>query len=168
MGVDPYLIAPTLILAMAQRLVRRICPNSGREAPIAGSIQMLIDEQFKDLPDQYRSRITDAKSVLHLAPTPECPNGTRGRMAVMETLEITPELEKLILVNAPEADMYKVARENGFISMREDAIMKALRHEIPFEEVGDLGGGFLEAGDDADPDATPVDNSAPLPEREAV
>src|SRR5574343_484727 len=53
MGVDPYLIAPTLILAMAQRLVKKICPGAGKEEKIEGSLKVMIDKQFSDLPANY-------------------------------------------------------------------------------------------------------------------
>lgn len=162
MGVDPYLIAPTLVLSMAQRLVRRICPNSGREAPIEGSIKVMLDKQFEDLPEKYQSRIPKRESVLHVSPSPECPNGTRGRIAVMETVEITDEIESLILKGTSEQEIYKVARQNGFMSMKEDAIMKALEHKIPFEEISELGGAAL----DVDAEAETVDNpdmSSPSP-----
>lgn len=154
MGVDPYLIAPTLLVAMAQRLVRRICPDSGKETQIDGAIKMFIDAQFADLPTEFRSRIpTDSKTILHIDPTPECPNGTRGRMAVMEAVEITPEIQAMILKGASEADIYGVARKNGFMSMREDAIIKSMHHHIPFEEVNSLGGNFSEEETDTDVNA---------------
>lgn len=140
MGVDPYLIAPTLILAMAQRLVRKICPNSGRAENIEGSIKMLFDKQFTTLPPKYHVRIPKSDTILRTEASPECPNGTRGRTAVLEMLEITPAIEKLILEDGSEAQMYEAARKNGFVSMYEDALIKALNHEIPFEEVNGLGG----------------------------
>ncbi|MFA6446517.1 MAG: GspE/PulE family protein, partial [Candidatus Paceibacterota bacterium] len=48
MGVDPYLIAPTLILGMAQRLAGTLSPGSGKAIPVEGSIKGLFDEQFAD------------------------------------------------------------------------------------------------------------------------
>jgi type IV pilus assembly protein PilB len=135
MGVDPYLIAPTLALAMAQRLVRRICPNSGREEKVEGSIQMLLDKQFGTLPEEYRTVLPPMESILRVQASPECPNGTRGRTAVMEAFEVDQEIEKLILEGKSEAELYQAARKKGFTTMYEDALMKALRHEIPFEEV---------------------------------
>ncbi|KKS84179.1 MAG: Type IV-A pilus assembly ATPase PilB, partial [Parcubacteria group bacterium GW2011_GWA2_43_11] len=80
MGVDPYLLAPTLSLIVAQRLVRRICPDSGRTVPIEGPIKKMIDEQFADLPKKYRSQIPHEKEVVMVEPSANCPNGTRGRL----------------------------------------------------------------------------------------
>ncbi|MFM2374666.1 MAG: hypothetical protein RLZZ234_661, partial [Candidatus Parcubacteria bacterium] len=168
MGVDPYLIAPTLILAMAQRLVRKICPHSGTPENIEGSIKMMLERQFATLPEEFRSRIPDSETIVRIQASPECPNGTRGRTAVIETLEISPEIEKLILEDGSEADMYEVARRKGFVSMYEDALIKALRHEIPFEEVNGLGGSgghMITIEEDLEvSSAPPVDNSEVTPE----
>ena len=151
MGVDPYLIAPTLILAAGQRLVRRICPGSGLETPVEGSLKQMVDHEFENLPEQYRDRIPTSNSVMKLQSTPECPNGTRGRIAVTEVLEVTDKVERAILDSVPEDKMYSIARQNGFVSMKEDAIIKALNHEIPFEEVNALGANFMVSKDQALP-----------------
>jgi type II secretory ATPase GspE/PulE/Tfp pilus assembly ATPase PilB-like protein len=71
MGVDPYLIAPTLILAMAQRLVRLLVPGTGKTLPVEGSIKMMIDKEFSDLPAQYKKDIPFADKVYQAQPTPE-------------------------------------------------------------------------------------------------
>lgn len=143
MGVDPYLIAPTLQLALAQRLVRRICPGTGKETPIDGSIKVMIENEFEDLPQTFKDQIPASDHVLFAEPTPDCASGTKGRVAVMEAIEVNEKIEKLILANGSEEDLYKAARANGFISMKEDAIVKALDHVIPFEEVSTLGGALL-------------------------
>jgi type IV pilus assembly protein PilB len=139
MGVDPYLIAPTLKLAIAQRLARRICEGSGKEVPVDGAIQMMIDKEFETLPPKYQHLKPTGKTVLHPESAPGCASGTRGRAAVMEVLEIDAEIQELILKGGSEEDMYTVARKKGFISMKEDAVIKALDHVIPFEEVSNFG-----------------------------
>jgi len=138
MGVDPYLIAPTLILAIAQRLVSVLCPNSGKPIPVEGSIQIMIDKQFEDLPAQFKDTLELTSEVYEILPTSECPNGVRGRRAVMEVLEMDKEIESIILKNPTEIEITRVARAKGMLSMKEDAILKAMRREIPFEEVGTL------------------------------
>lgn len=157
MGVDPFLIAPTLQLALAQRLVRRICPGTGKKVPIEGSIQMMIDHEFRDLPEQFASSIPKGTHVLEAEPTADCATGTKGRVAVMEAIEINEDMTRLILNNGSEEEYYKAARSNGFISMKEDAIIKALDGSIPFEEVNTLGGALLVADDPETPSVTPPD-----------
>jgi len=139
MGVDPYLIAPTLKLAIAQRLARRMCPDSGKEVPIDAATKMMFDREFESLPPRFRNRIPNATTVMHPEPTPGCASGTKGRVAVMEVLEINAEIQNLILKGGSEEEMFLAGRKNGFISMKEDAIIKALNHIIPFEEVSNFG-----------------------------
>ena len=139
MGVDPYLIAPTLKLAIAQRLARRICPGTGKETPVDGALKMMIDEEFSSLPEQYKDRVPEARSVLHPEPSPGCASDTKGRVAVMEIFEVNERIQELILNGGSEEKMFNVGRENGFLSMKEDALIKALDHTIPFEEIGAFG-----------------------------
>lgn len=138
MGVDPYLIAPTLILAIAQRLVRTLCPGSGTPLPIEGSLKMLIDKQFSDLPKQYLSELEFTDKVYEISPSPECPNGTRGRRAVLEVMEMDKDIENVILKNPTDIEIWKIARSKGMLTMKEDAILKAMQRDIPFEEVNSL------------------------------
>lgn len=139
MEVDPYLIAPTLKLALAQRLARRICPNTGKEITIEGSIATMIEQEFETLPARYRDRIPTSTTMLHPESSPGCTLGTKGRVAVMEALEVDDEISALILNGGSEEDIYQVARKNGFMSMKEDAIIKGLQHVIPYEEVSIFG-----------------------------
>jgi len=135
MGVDPYLIAPTLAVAVAQRLVRALCPGAGKPLPVDGSIKVMIEKQFADMPEKYRKEIAMGDTVYELAPTDDCPNGTRGRYAVMEVIEMDKDIENIILANGTEVELAKAAREKGMITMKEDAIIKAFNRMIPFEDV---------------------------------
>ncbi len=138
MGVDPYLIPPTLILGIAQRLVQKICPGTGEPVPVEGSTKAMIDKQFEDLPEQFRKEIPIGSELLKIKPTPECPNGTRGREAVFEMFKMTKEIEDIILKNPVESEIYKIARSQGLITMKEDAIRKAMQKIIPFEQINEL------------------------------
>lgn len=140
MGIDPYLIAPTLVLSIAQRLVRRRCDNAGKKMPIEGAVKAFIDKEFQGIPDQYRKHIPQATEVYGIESAEGCPNGTRGRVGVFEFLPTSKELEKVILENPVDEAIYNVARAQGMFTMKEDAIMKMLEGTIPFEEVTTLGG----------------------------
>ncbi len=138
MGVDPYLIAPTLVLAIAQRLVRVLCPDGGKEVPVEGSIKLMIDKQFSDLPEQYKKKIPFGKYVYEVLPTKDCLNGTSGRIAVMEVMSMDKDIEEVILKNPTESEIAKVARSKGMLTMKEDALIKAFQRIIPFEDVNTL------------------------------
>ena len=138
MGVDPYLIAPTLALTMAQRLVRKLCPGGGKPKPVEDSIKLMIDKQFEDLPLEFKKQIPFGREVYEILPTPECLNGTTGRAAVIEVLEMDKNIESIILKDPTDASLYKAARAKGMLSMKEDAILKAFQRIIPFEEINTL------------------------------
>lgn len=142
MGVDPFLIPPTLILGIAQRLVRTLCPGGGERVEVEGSLQEMLTTQFADLPERYKKKLPKMDAVYRAHPTPECPNGMRGRTAAFEVMEMGPELEKAILNHASEDELYAIARKNGMLTMKEHAIIKSIKGEVPFEEVNTLGGTF--------------------------
>lgn len=135
MGVDPYLIAPTLILTMAQRLVNLLYPGSGKPVPIQGSIKALIDRQFSDLPEEFKKDIPITDTVYERAPSAMCPSGIKGRIAVFEAFKMDSDIENLILTDKTKTDIMKELRRKGMFTMKEDAIIKALNKIIPFEEV---------------------------------
>ena len=139
MGIDPYLIAPTLILGMAQRLVGKANESATEVVEVSESIRTMIDHQFSDLPEQFKSKVPVIKDIRTVKPTPECPKGIKGRVAVFEMYQMDKKLESIILSKPTEDDIYQyVRKEKGMITMKEDAIIKALQKVIPFEEVGNL------------------------------
>ncbi len=139
MGVDPYLIAPTLKLAIAQRLARTLCTGTGLEKPVDAGMEMMMGETFKTLPKRFHDRIPSNRTIMHPEPTPTCATGLKGRTAVTEVLEINEKMQELILRNASEEEFFMEARKNGFTTIQEDAIIKALNHEIPYEEMNAFG-----------------------------
>ncbi len=135
MGVDPYLISPTLILSVAQRLARLTCVSSRKLAPMDPSIKMQFEEQIKDLPEEFKAEIKTKEEVYETVPSSECPSGTRGRIAIFEMFKIDKEMQTIILKNPTGPEIYKAARRKGMLMMREDAMLKSFDGIIPFTEV---------------------------------
>jgi type IV pilus assembly protein PilB len=138
MGVDPYLIAPTLVAAVAQRLVRNLCLEAAEEIPVEGSIREMIDKQFEDLPEKFRKNIEIPNKVYRAGSSSACPTGVKGRSAVVEILEMDKDLENIILTNPTEIEIEKHARSKGMLTLKEDAMLKSFKGEIPFSEVSML------------------------------
>lgn len=133
MGVDPYLIAPTLIVSIAQRLARMTHPSSRKEVPMDESIRKQIEEEIKDLPEKFRPQIGD--KMYDTVPSPECPSGTKGRIAIFEMFKVDKEMQAVILKDPTNAAIYKLARSKGMLTMKEDAMFKSVQGVIPFTEV---------------------------------
>ena len=138
MGVDPFLIAPTLILAIGQRLVRTLCKDSRRELLVTGSVKDRLDKELAELPEALRKKIKFPKEIYQALPSASCPKGTRGRIAAFEVLAMTPELSEIILKSPTEADIMREARRQGMIMMREDGIMKVLSGKVGLEELTEV------------------------------
>jgi type IV pilus assembly protein PilB len=138
MGVDPYLIAPTLVLSMAQRLVRKLVSNGGKALAVEDSIKVMIDKQFEDLPLEFKNKLSFGKEVYEIVPTHDNLSGTSGRVAVVEAFEMDKDIERVLLKDPTEPALYAVARSKGMLTMKEDAILKAFQRIIPFEEINTL------------------------------
>ena len=135
MGVDPYLIAPTLILSIAQRLARMTCDSSRKKIPMDDSVRKQFEEQFKDLSPEHRAKIKLGDSMYDTVPSPECPSGTKDRIAIFEMFKIDKEMQEIILKNPNAGAIYENVRKKGMLTMKEDAMLKAVEGVIPYTEV---------------------------------
>lgn len=134
MEVDPYLIAPTLLMVIGQRLVRKLCPDSKKEKPLEGISKEITQKELKNLPDEYRKKITSIDKIYEGVSSSICPMGSKGRMGIFEVLYKTPALENLILKKPSEQDIMKESRKQGMITLKEDSLIKMLSGFISFDE----------------------------------
>jgi len=135
MGVEPYLIGPTLIAVVGQRLSRTIAPDSGKEVEIPPSTKQFIEDSVKDLSDNLSAQFKEATTMYEAVPSEKYPKGTKGRTGVFEVLEMSRNLEEIILKDPSSLAIYDEARKDGMITIKEDAMLKAFEGKIPFEEV---------------------------------
>lgn len=137
MGVDPFLLSPTLIMAIGQRLVRKLCPDSRKKTKLTTKMKETIAREIDSLPDYAKD--TTKKMFNGEVYQPEvsstCPKGTRGRIGIFEVLSMTPELEKIILTGPSESRIQEEARRQGMVTMRQDGILKVLKGDIGLEEL---------------------------------
>ena len=135
MGIDPYLIPPTLRLAVAQRLAPTLCLDSRKSVLFKDAIKEKFEKEIAGIPESTRKLIKLPSEIYEPFPSPKCPRGTMGRIAVYEVLKITKEMERIILTNPTEPPIFKEARQQGMITMREDGIIKVLSGIIGYEEL---------------------------------
>lgn len=139
MGVEKYLLAPTINMAISQRLVRKLCESCRVESRANAGEQGLIDKALKSVSEVYRREIPkDTGTIFRPSPNgcKEC-NGKsyHGRMGVFEILEMTDELEHIILGQISEAEIRKEAVRQGAITMFQDGILKVLKGITSLEEL---------------------------------
>ena len=134
MGVDPYLIAPTLLMVIGQRLVKKLCPDAKKEKLLEGAFKEITQNELKNMPDEAKKKITSSDKIYERVFSPACPMGSRGRIGVFEVLYKTPALESLILTKPSEQDILKESRKQGMITIKQDGLIKALNGLISFDE----------------------------------
>ena len=153
MGIEPYLIPPVLIASIAQRLVRTFCEGGEKEADLTRA----SSRRSKTTSNRFRSSTVSRSRRKHgnRSRRRRARQALRGRMAVFEIMEMTTNIEQIILDNPVENKLWAAARAQGMLTMREDAIMKAFDKKIPFSEVNNLSNILL-----SDPETL----VAPVPE----
>ncbi|MBI5045963.1 MAG: Flp pilus assembly complex ATPase component TadA [Candidatus Niyogibacteria bacterium] len=138
MGVDPYLIAPTLISAIAQRLVRVLCEDSKKEIAVDGLVKEKLEKEIVGVPISAQEDFKLPPRIYQASPSPQCPKGTSGRVGVFEVINMTPGLEHLVLAKPNELEVLDEARKQGMITMREDGILKVFQGKVGLEELEEL------------------------------
>jgi len=140
MGVDPFLIPPTLIMAIGQRLVRKLCPDSRKPVKIAGKIKEALDAELGEMPAEVRkaAEAASGSEIYQALASSICPKGTRGRTGIFEVLTMTPDLEKIILTGPSESLIREEAKKQGMLAMRQDGAIKVLKGIIGFEELREV------------------------------
>jgi len=115
MGLEPYLIAAVLRCAVAQRLVRKVCPHCAKKAPIPQKIQTLM-----------KKHKVEAKNTMLIATGCEtCGHtGYHGRTVIGETLVIDQTIEEMIIRQKSSAEISKYAETAGMNSLASDALRK--------------------------------------------
>lgn len=137
MGIDPFLIAPTLILAVGQRLARKLCTDSRKTIELGDRMKQSIASAIATMPEDAKKTAEAMMTgkVYEAEVGATCPKGTRGRIGVFEVLTMTPELEKIILEHPSESLIAEEARRQGMLTMRQDGVLKVLKGIIGFEEL---------------------------------
>jgi type IV pilus assembly protein PilB len=127
MGIEPFLVATSVHLIVAQRLVRRICSECAE--PIEVPLEALVRAGYT--PDEARqAKIKKGRgcSICN-------GSGYKGRVGLYEVMEINDELRELILVGASAMELKKKAIENGMTTLRRSGLMKVMLGVTTMEEV---------------------------------
>jgi len=149
MGAEPFLIASTVNIVMAQRLVRRLCPdcrqayaldnelaeNFGKQVDFARVLELA---KKNNLLEKGLAQVSDLAKVTfyHPAGCSRCrQEGYKGRIGIFEVLEITPAIAELVAKRATSDEIEQKGKEEGMIKMLEDGFIKAVQGITSVEEV---------------------------------
>lgn len=150
MGIEPFLIASTVNTIIGQRLVRRVAKRRDlyQSSPLeTQTIQSTVGHLLPQTKEQvaafsqdlgYDSLPLANQSSFILAKgrdAPQTPHGYSGRAGLYEVMDVTEEIQNLIVRRATTAEIQKAAIQQGMITMRQDGYLKALNGITTLEEV---------------------------------
>jgi len=138
MGVKPFLIPPTLSLAISQRLVRALCPFCKKKVRAQGESKDYILSKLKNLPASVAGKVRIEKTISVYQPQgcKKCNSkGYSGRIGIFELIKMTDALAEITTQTPSESQILKEARAQGMITMEEDGVLKVLKGITSLEEV---------------------------------
>lgn len=144
MKAEPFLLASTLNLVIAQRLVRRLYPESKEKYKLSSEELKQLEGQFdldKILDVLKKEKVIDAKTswkdiaFCHPGKVRESPDGYKGRIGISEILEVTDQIKELIIREAAADKIEDEAKKQGMLTMLEDGLIKAVLGITSIEEV---------------------------------
>jgi type IV pilus assembly protein PilB len=144
MGQEPFLIASTVNLIEAQRLVRRLCPDTREKYRINKKELATLSKEVnleETLTMMKQEKVVGPKATWETIdfykakPSDDCPDGYQGRIGIHEVLAVTDSIKQLINENAPASRIDEQARAEGMVTMLQDGIVKAVQGITTLEEV---------------------------------
>jgi type IV pilus assembly protein PilB len=138
LGIKPYLISPALSIALAQRLVRTLCPYCKKKIKSSEEIEGMILREIENFPEVVKKEIKIPKPLLiyQAVGCQKCNQvGYSGRTALFEVLKMTDELAEIILKEPSEIKIVQEGKRQGMLTMKQDGILKVLEGITTNEEV---------------------------------
>jgi len=139
LGVKPFLVPPSISVALAQRLVRKLCPDCKKKVKPSRGIKEMILKEIESLPEKIKSMLSvNLKSfdIFEAVGCKKCRSaGYSGRIAVFEVLEMTDELSEIVLKDPSEFKIFEEAKRQGMTTMKQDGIIKVLDGVTTIEEI---------------------------------
>jgi type II secretory ATPase GspE/PulE/Tfp pilus assembly ATPase PilB-like protein len=144
MGAEQFLIASTINIVMAQRLTRRLCPESKEKYNLT---KMQIEEMKKDIDLEEMMKVLKREKIVKPdatwetidfykpKPAKDSPDGYKDRVGIREVLEVSDAIKELITKNATSDEIEAQARKEGMVTMIEDGFVKAIQGQTSLEEV---------------------------------
>jgi type IV pilus assembly protein PilB len=136
MGVSADILGASLTVAMAQRLVRRLCPECREAKPIAGNDRVIMDSLLKNIP--HADELPQNKDTMWAAKGCEkCGGiGYKGRIGIVEVILMDKIIEDAIRTTSSEHEIWKAAKHQNIRRMAQDGAVKVLTGVTSLDELG--------------------------------
>ena len=146
LGEEPENIAPSINVAIGQRLVRRVCKKCVKYKKPSALTLKKLKKSLKEFPKETKVPKLDENTKIPIAKgCRDCSfTGYKGRIGIFEAFKVDDEMEKFILKGPSIAEMRKKAIKKGMIPMRQDGLYKVLKGITTIEEVNRVTGEKVE------------------------
>lgn len=136
LGVNPKVVSSALNVAIAQRLVRKLCQSCKKEAALDGKSKEKVEKILSGIHDRSYLNGLETSRVWLPQGCSECGNlGYRGRIGVFEAILVDGNIEKAVINNPSERDIREAAKGQGFLTLEQDGVLKVLSGVTSLEEL---------------------------------
>lgn len=136
LGINPKIISSALTVAMAQRLVRKLCKYCKNEVILEGRDKEMIEKIVSGIHDKTYLDGIETKTYFKAVGCPECNGkGYKGRLGVYEAILSDPAVEKIVTGNPSAREINAAARPQNILNMKEDGVIKILQGITSLEEL---------------------------------
>ena len=127
LGVDSKVISSAINLAMAQRLVRKLCPDCKKQIDLVGDEKNVIDSILKNITDKTYLDGIDQTHIWQSVGCDKCNmTGFKGRIGIHEAIKMDYDIELVVRENASERDIRTASVKQGLLTLQQDGILKVL------------------------------------------
>lgn len=136
LGVNPKTLSSAINIAMAQRLVRRLCTECKHEVPISEADKKIIDAVLETITDKTQIEGLQRETTYTADGCEHCNNtGFKGRIGIHEAILMNSDIEKVINENLSEREIKKAAESQGILDLKQDGVVKVLQGITTLEEL---------------------------------
>lgn len=139
MGIEPFLIASSLNMAMGQRLVRKICTECKSEVNLPEGVKQKFITELADIKKNYPKDAYRVKDDVHFYQGTGCKacqgSGYKGRMGIYEVLVMSDKIEELTIERATNLQIQEQAQKEGMLTMYQDGLLKVIDGVTTLDEV---------------------------------
>lgn len=141
MGINPKTISSALNLIIAQRLVRKLCPDCREEEVLTKERQAVLDKIIKDMPKPIQQEINDL-SPCHIYKPPKdtsgcknCSDGYHGLIGIFEAIVVNLEFEKILVSGGGTIEIKEAMKSQNLMTLAEDCLLKVIKNITTLDEM---------------------------------
>jgi type IV pilus assembly protein PilB len=135
--INPKVMSSAINVAMAQRLLRRLCPDCKREKLLDGKDKSFVEKVVTSIPTEASEQIPNQTKVWTAVGCDKCNmTGYRGRIGVYEAIVVDDAVSKTVTENPSEREIKQAALPQHILDMRQDGVLKALEGITSLDELG--------------------------------